>query len=200
MQLIMSPPSPYARKVRVLLRETGLIDRVEEVQVSTSPVASASEAIAANPTGKIPALIRADGPAIYDSRVITRYLDDMADTKLYPPASLYEVLTLEATADAIMDACVGMTYEVRLRPEAQQSPDWLDAQWGKAERAIAAINARWMSHLQGPLNAAQIAVSCALAYVDLRHDARDWRRGNDALAAWQAEFAARPSMQGTAPA
>jgi len=162
MQLILSPPSPYARKIRVLLRETGLIDRVEEVQVSTSPVNSAAEAIAANPTGKIPALIRADGPAIYDSRVISRYLDDMADANLYPKTSLYEVLTLEATADAIMDASVGMTYEMRLRPEAQQSPEWLDAQWNKASRAVAAINGRWMSHLTGPLNAAQIATSCAL--------------------------------------
>lgn len=200
MQLITAPPSPYARKARVVLRETGLIDRVEEIDVASSPLKSAPEILAANPTGKIPALIRADGPAIYDSRVITRYLDDLADANLYPTASLYEVLTLEATADAIMDATVGMVYEMRLRPEAQQSPEWLDAQWGKAARAIAAINSRWMSHLRGPLNAAQIATSCALAYLDLRHDARDWRKDNEALAAWQAEFEARPSMIQTNPA
>jgi len=170
MQLIMSPASPFVRSVRVLLRETGLIERVDEVAVATTPMASAAEALAANPTGKIPALTREDGPAIYDSRVISRYLDDMADANLYPKTSLYEVLTLEATANAIMDATVSMAYEVRLRPEAQQSPDWIEAQWGKAERGIKAINARWMSHLNGPLNAAQIAVGCALGYVDLRHD------------------------------
>ena len=92
-----------------------------------------------------------------------------------------------------------MVYETRLRPESQQSQDWLDAQWGKAERAISAINDRWMSHLNGPLNAAQIATSCALGYVDLRHDARNWRNGNEALSTWQAEFSARPSMLDTAP-
>ncbi|MCF2871374.1 glutathione S-transferase [Octadecabacter sp. G9-8] len=199
MQLIMSPASPFVRTVRVLLRETGLIDRVDEVAVATTPMASATEALAANPTGKIPSLTRADGPAIYDSRVITRYLDDMADANLYPKASLYEVLTLEATANAIMDAAVSMAYEVRLRPQDQQSPDWIEAQWGKAARGIEAINARWMSHLNGPLNAAQIAVSCALGYIDLRHDARNWRKGNDALAAWQAEFETRESMQATKP-
>lgn len=199
MHLIMSPPSPYARKCRVMLRETGLIERVEEVQVSSSPLKSAAEILAANPTGKIPALVRADGPAIYDSRVITRYLDDQADAGLYPARSLYELLTLEATADAIMDATVGMVYETRLRPETQQSPEWLEAQWGKAERAIAAINSRWMSHLTGPLNTAQIAVGCALAYVDLRHGHRNWQAGNETLADWQAEFAARPSMVDTNP-
>ncbi len=199
MQLIMSPASPFVRSVRVLLRETGLIDRVDEVQVATSPMASAAEALAANPTGKIPALTRTDGPAIYDSRVIMRYLDNMADANLYPNTSLYEVLTLEATAIAIMDATVSMAYEVRLRPETQQSPDWIEAQWGKAARGIEAINARWMSHLNGPLNAAQIATSCALGYIDLRHDGRNWRKGNDALAKWHAEFETRKSMVATKP-
>lgn len=198
MKLIMSPPSPFVRKVRVLLRETGLIDRVEEVPVSTSPLASDPQAVAANPLGKIPALIRADGPTIYDSRVITRYLDDMADAGLYPETRLYEVLTLEATADAIMEATVGMTYDIRYRADAP-APDWTEAQWNKAARAIAAINERWMSHLNGPLNMAHIAVACALSYVDLRHDARNWRKGNDALAAWHATFEARPSMQQTRP-
>ena len=198
MKLIMSPPSPFVRKVRVLLRETGLLGRVEEIQVKTSPLASDPQALAANPLGKIPALIRADGPAIYDSRIITRYLDDIVDAGLYPPSRLYEVLTLEATADAIMDATVGITYDARYRADAP-APDWTEAQWGKAARAIEAINTRWMSHLSGPLNMAQIAVSCALSYVDLRHDARNWRKGNDALARWQAEFEARPSMQDTKP-
>lgn len=198
MQLIMSPPSPFARKARVVLRETGLIERVEEVQVSTSPLNSAAQVISANPLGKIPALIRADGPAIYDSRIITRYLNDMADTALYPERSLYEVLTLEATAEGIMEANVGMVYDVRYRGNDEAS-DWNEAQWGKASRAIAAINERWMSHLNGPVTAAHIAVSCALAYVDLRHDGRNWRAGNDALANWQAAFEARDAMQATQP-
>jgi len=198
MKLIMSPPSPFARKVRVLLREANMLERVEEVQVATSPLASDAQAVAANPLGKIPALVRADGPALYDSRVITRYLDDIGGAGLYPTGSLYEILTLEATADAIMEATVGMIYDERYRPDAP-APDWTEAQWGKAARAIEAINTRWMSHLSGPLNMGQIAVACALSYIDLRHDARNWRQGNDALAVWHAGFEARPSMQDTKP-
>lgn len=199
MKLIASPTSPYVRKIRVLLRELDLLDRVKECLTSTSPVESSAEALSGNPLGKIPSLIRDEGPSIYDSRVISRYLNDLAGADLYPEYALYEVLTLEATADGIMDATVGMAYEMRLRPESEQSPDWLNLQWNKAAAAISAINSRWMSHLNGPLNAAQIATSCALSYVDLRHDARDWRNGNEALAAWQAAFSARPSMAATAP-
>lgn len=199
MKLITSHPSPYARKVRVLLRETDILEQVEEVNVSTTPLASDPTILAANPTGKIPALLRDDGPAIYDSRVITRYLDDLAGGNLYPQSRIWEVLTLEATADAIMDAAIGMTYEMRFRAPEQQSPEWLDAQWGKASRAVSAINTRWMSHLSGPLNMGQIAVACALSYLDLRHDARTWRDGNITLAAWHADWAQRDSMVTTAP-
>jgi glutathione S-transferase len=199
MKLIMSPASPFVRKVRVVVLETGQADAVEEVPVTTSALASAPDALAANPTGKIPALLRDDGPAIYDSRVITRYLDARAGGALYPQARIWEVLTLEATADAVMDAAVLMVYEKRLRPDAQQSPEWIEAQWGKASRGIAAINDRWMSHLAGPLDAAQIAVGCACGYLDFRHGDREWRRHAPALGAWYADFTQRPSMVATVP-
>ena len=199
MQLLISPASPFVRKVRVLIREANLMDTVEEVHVTTTPMNSAPEVVAANPMGKIPALIRADGPGIYDSRVITRFLDDLAGANLYPQSRIWEILTLESTADAIMDATVAMSYEVRLRPEEKQSNDWIEAQWAKATRGIAAVNSRWMSHLTGPLNIGQIAMACALSYIDLRHNARGWRNGNEALANWYAEFAARDSMVATKP-
>lgn len=199
MQLLISPASPYVRKARVVLREANLMDRVQEVVVSTTPLKSAPEVVAANPLGKIPALLRPDGPAIYDSRVITRFLDDLAGAELYPQSAIWEILTLEATADAIMDATVSMTYEMRLRPETEQSPNWLEVQWTKAARGIAAVNSNWMHHLNGPLNIGQIGMACALSYIDLRHDARGWRNGNDALAVWHAEFCTRDSMMATVP-
>ena len=168
MKLLMSPPSPFVRKVRVVIRETGQLDAIEEVAVTTSALDTDAGLMAANPLGKIPALIREDGPAIYDSRVITRYLDARVGAGLYPDARLWEILTLEATADGIMEAGVLMVYEGRLRPEAQQSPQWVEAQWGKLSRSLDAVNARWMSHLAGPLNMGQIAIGCALGYLDLR--------------------------------
>lgn len=198
MQLIMSPTSPYVRKVRVMIREANLTDTVEEVEVSTTAFAPDSTAISANPLGKIPSLVRSDGPAIYDSRVITRFLDDHAGSNLYPNARLWEILTLEATADGLMDATVSMAYEVRLRPESEQSPQWIEAQWEKADRAVSAINDRWISHLHGPLNMGQIGTACALSYIDLRHDARNWRDGRQALADWHAAFSERDSMKATA--
>ena len=199
MQLIMSPASPFVRKVRVLVRETGLDHQVEEVEVATSPLKPADTALAANPTGKIPALVRGDGPAIYDSRVICRYLDARAGGDLYPLTRLWEVLTLEATADAMMDAAVAMVYQARFVGSDGPNGDWINAQWGKVTGALSAIEDRWMSHLAGPMDAAHIAVGCALGYLDFRHGDRDWRGAVPTLAGWYAEFAQRPSMEATDP-
>lgn len=199
MRLLMSPPSPYSRKVRVMLRETGQLPDVEEVNVTTSPLASDPAVVAANPTGRIPVLIRDDGPAIHDSRVITRFLDARAGGGLYPEPRLWEVLTLEAMADGILDSALILTYEGRFRPPAQQSAEWTEAHWGKIRRAVDAAEDRWISHLQGPLDAAQIALGVALGYLDFRHDARNWRAGAPRLAAWHDGFAGRSSMARTAP-
>jgi glutathione S-transferase len=177
MKLLASDASPYARKVRVVLLETEQSD-VEVVDTKTNPM----------------------GPALYDSRVISRFLNARADGALYPDARLWETLTLEATGDAIMDAAIGIVYEQRLRPAELHWPAWFDAQWGKVERALDALGARWMSHLHGPVDAGHIAVGCALGYLDLRHADRNWRAGRDVLAAWEKDFAARPAMLQTKPA
>ncbi|WP_299366990.1 glutathione S-transferase [uncultured Tateyamaria sp.] len=201
MKLFHSPASPFVRKVVVLLHELGKADDVALNTITTTAFASDAGLKAANPLGKLPALQREDGITLYDSRVITAYLDDLWDGGMYPAGSgRWDMLTLEATGDGIMDCAVSMAYEVRLRPEAQQSPEWIEAQWGKVERALDVLNARWMGNLNGPVGMGHISVACALGYLDLRHDARGWRNGRAALAAWYDAFAARPSMQATAPA
>ncbi|QJF52907.1 glutathione S-transferase [Roseobacter ponti] len=200
MKLFHSPASPYVRKVVVLLHELDKTDAVLLETVATTAFASDEGLKAANPLGKLPALQRDDGVTLYDSRVITGYLDAHFGGGMYPQgAGRWENLTLEATGDGIMDASVSMSYEKRLRPENEQSDGWVEAQWGKVSRTLDVLNARWMSHLSGPLSMAHISVGCALSYLDFRHDARNWRDGNDALAAWHKEFDSRASMQATQP-
>ncbi|MDT2074594.1 MAG: glutathione S-transferase [Planktomarina sp.] len=194
MKLIMAAASPFARKVRVLLRETDQLKDVQEVHVATSPFKPDPTAQAANPTGRIPSLTRPDGPALYDSRVITRYLDARVDAGLYPKSNLWDVLTLEATGDSMMDSAVNISYETRMRPENMISTDWVDAQWAKIIGGCKALQKNSMTNLNGPLTMGQISVACALGYLDLRHDARNWRQGHQAMADWFATFAKRESM------
>lgn len=198
MKLYHAPTSPFVRKVMVLLHEAKATDRVTLVPASGNPLAPGTMPVDRNPLGKIPALERDDGPTLYDSRVITRYLDDTLQAGLYPAAPrLWDTLVIEATADGIAEAALLMRFETALRPEPQRSADWIEAQWAKAARALTALEERWMSHLSGPIDMGQVAVACALGYLDLRHTERDWRSAHPALAAWYQAFAARPSMQAT---
>lgn len=199
LQLFHSPASPFVRKVMIVLHETGQIGDVEVRGANVSPLASGDPALSHNPLGKIPTLVRPDGPALYDSRVICRYLDHRAQGGLYPDARLWETLTLEATADGIMDAAVLMVYEGRVRDEAMRSSAWLDAQWGKVTRALDAVEDRWMPHLAGRLDMGQIALGCALSYLDFRHGDRNWRDGRPALAQWHAGIEGRASFAATQP-
>ena len=199
MKLHEASASPFARKCLVCAEETGLWVEIELVTRGGTPLLTDNMPVGQNPLGKIPVLEREDGPALYDSRVITQYLNARAKADLYPEARRFETLTLEATADGIMDAAVLMVYEGRCRDDAQQSSDWVEAQWAKVTRALDALEAMWMSHLKGPLDMGQIAVGCALAYLDFRHGKRDWRSSRPALAEWEAEFSMRRSMVITMP-
>lgn len=200
MKLYHAPASPFVRKVMVLLHEAKAADRVTLVPVSGNPLDPGTIPIDRNPLGKIPALERPDGPTLYDSRVITRYLDETLQAHLYPAAPrLWDTLVIEATGDGIAEAAVLMRYEMHVRPEATRSPDWASAQWQKIARALTALEERWISHLSGPVDMGQVAVGAALGYLDFRHADRNWRSTHPALAAWYAAFAARPAMLATAP-
>ncbi|QYK42330.1 MAG: glutathione S-transferase [Paracoccaceae bacterium] len=201
MKLYHSATSPYVRKVMVLLHEAGRTGEVALIPAAGTPMEPGTMPVAHNPLGKIPCLERADGPAIYDSRVICRYLDATFGSGFYPAGSrLWDTLTIEATADGILDAALLMVYESRVRPEAARFEPWVEGQWGKIARALDTLESRWMSHLFGPLDMGQVAVGCALGYLDFRHGARDWRAGRPALAAWEMRIAARDSMKATVPA
>lgn len=200
MRLYHATASPFVRMVRVVIHEAGMAGDVELVRTEGSAVDPGTMPIGRNPLGKIPTLERADGAALYDSRVICRYLDDLGGTGLYPAKPrLWETLTLEATAHGICDAAILMVYEERTRPKARRHPPWVEGQWEKVTRALNALEERWMSHLAGSLDIGQIATGCALGYLDFRHGARDWRAGRPALAAWHDAFDQRPSMRATGP-
>ncbi|MEL6608827.1 MAG: glutathione S-transferase [Pseudomonadota bacterium] len=199
MELLYSPASPFVRMALITAHETGLIDAMTLTAVSTTMLDTDPRVAAANPTGRIPTLLREDGPALCDSRVICRYLNFVAGADLYPAAREWEVLTLEALAQGMTDSAVAMVYERRLRPEAAQYAPVIEGHWDKVARTLDAIEGRWMSHLHGPLDCGQIAVAACLGYLDFRHGDRDWRTTRPSLAAWYGKMAERPSLKATQP-
>ncbi len=201
LRLIASLTSPYVRKVRIVMAEKR-IDCHLDLEDVWSPTTRIHDS---NPLGKVPCLIMEDGGAVFDSRVIVEYLDTMTPiARLIPPngRERAEVRTWEALADGLIDAAILVRLEQTQRPAQQQSPQWIERQIGKMDRALAA-----MSHGLGEKHwcngqgytLADIAVGCALGYLDFRFQHIDWRRRHANLARLYEKLAARPSFVDTAP-
>jgi len=140
-------------------------------------------------------VLQSTGVTLYDSRVICRFFDDRAGAGLYSSgARHWELLTLEATADGILDAALLGVYEERVRPEDKRFAPWADGQWAKIARALDALETRWMSHLSGPLNIGQIRwaiLICATPTATGAKDMTRWPRGTKRLKrgrAWLRRF------------
>lgn len=202
MKLLHARPSPFVRKVMVLLEEAGKTADVELIDGMGAPTAPNANVTSANPIGKIPCLIDGDR-TVYDSRVITRYLDAKLGAGLYPEGdAVWDALTLEAHADGMLDAGVLCVYEIRCRDEDDRSAAWQAAQAEKVFRGLDAVENGWIDYLNGPLTMAHVGVGCVLGYLDFRRSMAgwgDWREGRPKLTAWGEAFLARPSMVATAP-
>jgi glutathione S-transferase len=198
MKLFVSLMSPYVRKVRMVIIEKGLSDQVELVECA--PYDSPADLLAANPLGKVPALVRNDGSALFDSPVICQYLDGLsAQNPLVPDdgEARIQVLQALAFADGMTDAAYLSTME-RRRPENEQSDAYWQAQRDKIVRGLDALEANPPAS-DALVDLGALAIAAALGYVDFRHDDLNWREGRPALAAWLARISERPSFQETVP-
>ena len=204
MKLIGAVTSPYARKVRIVMAEKKL-----EYEFVQEDVWSAQTTIGeANPLGKVPCLVMEGGEALFDSRVIVEYLDTLSPVgKLIPAVGREraETKTWEALADGVMDAAILARLEANWpgRAEGQRSPAWIDRQLGKVRAALQAM-ARGLGdkpYCTGVhFSLADIAVGCALGYLDFRFPQIDWRSEHPQLARLHEKLAQRPSFIETRPA
>lgn len=183
-KLLYASASPYSAKVRMAAAYAGIA--LDEAIVDTA--SQPAELVAANPLGKIPVLITDGGEAVYDSRVITQYLNRLAGGGLFPrkPEKRTNAEGLEALADGIADCLLAHVYERRSRPEEMVHQPWLDKQWAKAVRALDHLNAN-PPKLGKKANAGHIALRATLGYLDLRFPGK-WEKGRGKLGRWSERF------------
>lgn len=202
MKLFYSPTSPFVRKVSIAALELGFADQIERIPVVAHPINRAEQLVAANPIGKVPALITDTGTVLYDSAVILAYLDWLAGTgRLIPVEGIarFEVLRDEALGDGLTDAGILIRYEQTTRPEDKVFGPWIEGQLAKMETCVDGIEARAAS-FGDRVDVGTIAIAAALGWVDFRMPAFDWRARAPQTAAWYAVFSERPSLKATVPA
>ena len=162
---------------------------------------------ASNPLGKVPCLVMDGGEAMFDSRVIVEYLDTLSPVgKLIPSSGREraEVKTWESLADGLLDAAILARLEATWpgRSDAQRSQAWIDRQLHKIDQALVAMakglgDKPYCSGVH--LSLSDVAVGCALGYLDFRFPQIDWRTPHPNLAKLAEKLAQRQSFADTRP-
>ena len=202
MKLLGSLTSPYVRKVRIVMAEKKL-----DYQLVLEDGWASDAILKSNPLGKVPCLVMEGGEAVFDSRVIVDYLDTLSPVGRLIPASgreRAEVRTWEALADGIVDACILARLEQTWngRSEAQRSMAWVERQMAKVDAAVIAMSRGLGEKAFAAgihLSLADIAVGCALGYLDFRFPQVDWRKPHPNLARLADKLAQRQSFIDTLP-
>ena len=202
MKLIGSLTSPYVRKVRVVMAEKKL-----DFHLVLEDVWGTDSVLKSNPLGKVPCLVMEGGEAVFDSRVIVEYLDTLSPVgKLVPPTGRerIEVRTWEALADGLLDASIAARLEASWagRSAEQRSQAWIERNMGRVGTALLAMS---QGLGEKPFCAgnhftlADVAVGCALGYLDFRFADIDWRAAHPNLQRLSDKLAARASFIDSAP-
>ena len=203
MKLIGATASPYVRKVRIVLAEK----RLDYQFVAEDVWAATTQITASNPLGKVPCLLMEGTEPMFDSRVIAEYLDTLSPVGKLIPApgrERAEVKTWEALADGLLDAAVLARLEATWtgRSEGERSQAWIDRQLGKIHAALLAMarglgDKPFCSGVHFSLS--DVAVGCALGYLDFRFAQIDWRAAHPNLAKLNEKLALRTSFVDTKP-
>ena len=204
MKLLGSHGSPFVRKVRVVMAEK----KLDYAFVTEDVWAADTKISECNPLGKVPCLVMEGAEALFDSRVIVEYLDTLSPVGKLIPAmgrERAEIKTWEALADGLMDAAILARLEANWtgRTPAQRSQAWIDRQMLKIHAAVKAMSTGlgdkpFCTGIH--LTLADVAVGCALGYLDFRFPQIDWRSDHPNLQRLLEKLAQRPSFADTQPA
>lgn len=199
MKLLSSPASPFGRKVRMTIAIKNLTDKIEAVTVDAT--AGDGNLNAANPLGRIPALLLDDGATIHDSHVICEYLDSVGPGPVLVPragAERWRTLTMGSLGDGLIEQALLQVYEGRYRPENMRVESWVARLQSKIDRTLAHLESSPPAWNEHP-DYGHVTLAAALGYMDFRHGGR-WRAGHPKMVAWLDRFsAAVPSFTATAP-
>ena len=201
MKLTFSPASPFARKVRIVAIELGLIDRLELAPVTVAPGQRDDEYSRITPLKKLPVLILDNGDVILDSYVIVEYLDELAGSgKLIPSSGplKWKIRSDHSLLQGMLDSMLLCRYENMTRPEALRWKAWSDDHWNRAWSGMARFAAR-DDVLSGPFDIAQIGLVCVLGYADFRFADCGWRKAYPKLDAFYQNVLQRPSVKVSVP-
>lgn len=191
MKLFGTAPSPFTRKVRIVLAESG--NRYEFVPL-TQVQETGSEKFAGNPLHMYPVLELDDGQRIFDSAAICDWLLAGAASETLDRRQVQVVI------NGVMDAGVKI-----IRARRSEIPDFDRYVMFRQERAAILEGLRWLEKraqagvFAGPFSLLQINLLCLMDWAEFRELVPGYKE-YPALQGVRAEWSERPSVAQTHPA
>jgi glutathione S-transferase len=201
MKLYWSARSPFVRKVMVLAHEKGIASSLDLIPALVAMTQPNAELMKVNPLNKIPTLVTDDGRVLFDSDVISEYLDSVhPGSRMLPleAGARWTALRWRAFGSELLDVLILWRNERSLAAAARSSA-LLDAFALKTQAALDFVERHADELSSAQLSVGHIAVGCALGYLDFRYPDLNWRSARPRVTAWFAEFGARPSFKATEP-
>ncbi len=198
MKLFVSSTSVFVRKVRVVVRERGLTDQIEEI--SRLPVDAAPDLVAVNPLSQLPALIDDKGACWTDSGLISAWLATQGEgPRLLPEYgsdAYWQVKRVETAAAGLNEMMAKIVYENR-RPESERSPFWLKRWEDNLARSFTVVEA--LCPAPDVFDMGTLTLGVAATFCDFRLPHIDWRATAPRVAALHEVLERRQSFIDTYP-
>ena len=200
MKLVIATPSPFARKVRVVLREKEInFEEIIDVPWNRDTICTKF-----NPLGKIPVLLQEGKQPLFDSSIIVQHIEHMNKSPAMYPSNLEDSMLakiIETTADGICDALVLISLE-NTRKERLRSKDWIQRQSLKIYNGMEYLSNKLGKKIyfaSGEFTIADVAGFSCLEYLDLRLLNFDWRSKHPNLENYWQKHKNRRSFLETRP-
>ena len=181
MILYVSQGSPFARIIRVLMRDRDVAVVETEVPLRDP----ASPLLPHSPPGRVPALRDGD-QVMVEVPLILAHLG-------WLPAEAPGRARL-GQAISLLEGIAVWNRDLR-RPTGEQSLPFQSLERARAARTLDAMN----PDDYDAFTPEGVALACALGYCERRHTVFRWREGRGKLATWFDAAIARPAFQDTIP-
>ena len=193
MRLYYTANSPYARMARVAARESGLADRIEEIEAVTR--AAGSSHFAVTPLARVPVLV--DGAAtLADTRDICAHFDRITGAARWFPDEDSDARYLRHVVTGFLDG-VAVWLRENGRPDGRRSEPVMRYEEHRSRQVLGWLEPRWAGRQAEDFTA--LALVCAVDIAVDRGMAADWAEVAPGVMAWSARRAGVPAMRETAP-
>lgn len=192
MKLYYTPNSPYSRVTRVAARESGLIDRIEEIEAHTRAVDTGYFEV--TPLARVPVLVEQDR-RLADTRDICARFDEISGQVRWCPDETAQDRFLRHVVCGFLDG-VAVWLRENARPDGERSRAVMHYEEHRAKRVLTWLEPRWDTDRRDYV---ALVLACA---VEIALD-RGMETGSEtvapALVRWVQQRAGETAMRETAP-